>query len=114
MGSQPQGKIPSPWISDTLIMPLKGSIITGIVRGPDGNPIPLARISFTGGPIPLQDIAALTDRSGKFSLTAPAEGTYTIRSIIEGFEPAEVQVVTGAGAETRVEIMLKGARQRKS
>jgi len=51
------------------MMVAKQSVISGIVRDPNGRPVADARIYFIGGPVPLPDIAALTDAAGAFSLT---------------------------------------------
>ena len=61
------------------------SVISGVVRGPDGKPIPNARVYFTSGPVPLPEIAAMTDKSGEFSLTAPAPGEYVIEAVTDKF-----------------------------
>lgn len=52
--------------------------ITGVVRDASGTPVTGAHVLFTSGPRPLPDIAALTDTEGRFSLTAPTAGDYTL------------------------------------
>ncbi|MEV0115792.1 carboxypeptidase-like regulatory domain-containing protein [Streptomyces sp. NPDC050844] len=52
--------------------------ITGVVRDASGAPVAGAHVLFTDGPRPLPDIAAVTDTEGRFFLTAPAAGAYTL------------------------------------
>ena len=61
------------------------SVISGVVSGPDGKPIPNARVYFTSGPVPLPEIAAMTDKSGEFSLTAPAPGEYVVEAVTDKY-----------------------------
>ena len=82
-------------------------VISGIVRDPNGRPVADPRIYFIGGPVPLPDIAALTDAAGAFSLTAPTAGTYQIGCTAEGFAPAEITVAISRGRDVQVEIWLE-------
>ena len=80
------------------------SVISGKVFGPNGKPKRNARVYFTSGPVSLPEIAAVTDESGNFSLTAPAPGEYVIESAaddlanqsakvtVKGDEPASVKL----------------------
>jgi len=76
-------------------MPSKPSLISGVVRDARGRPVPRARVYFTDGPAPLPEIAALTDESGAFTLTATAPGRYSIGFAVEGFSPIEVKTTAG-------------------
>ncbi len=58
--------------------------IAGVVVDAEGNPIEEARVYFVEGPVPLPDIAALTDSSGRFALSAPVSGTYQLGVAYEG------------------------------
>ncbi|MFF7729781.1 carboxypeptidase-like regulatory domain-containing protein [Streptomyces sp. NPDC008001] len=58
--------------------PAPAGVIRGTVRDAAGAPVPGARVAFAGGPGPLPDVAAVTDGEGRFALTAPAAGTYTL------------------------------------
>lgn len=82
------------------------SVISGTVLDPDGQPVPDARVYFIEGPVPLPDVAILTDRNGAFTLTAPATGTYTIGCNANGFEPASVTVNVKRGQEAHIELRL--------
>lgn len=57
--------------------------IHGLVLDQDGLPIEQARACFVSGPVPLADVAALTDANGTFQLTAPVPGTYSILCALE-------------------------------
>jgi hypothetical protein len=83
------------------------SVISGIVRDLKGRPVAQARVYFTAGPVPLPDIAALTDSAGSFSLSAPTAGSYTIECTADGFAPAATTVTVSGGSGIHVEIHLK-------
>jgi carboxypeptidase family protein len=52
--------------------------VAGVVTDRDGHPLPDARVYFVAGPAQLPDIATLTGPDGRFSLSAPAPGIYTV------------------------------------
>ena len=83
------------------------SVISGIVRDPLGSPVAQARVYFTDGPVPLPDIAALTDSDGAFSLSAPSVGTYTIECVAEGFTSTAVTVTLAGSQKIQTEIRLR-------
>lgn len=83
------------------------NVISGIVRNPRGEPVAQARVYFIGGPVPLPDIAALTDSGGAFSLSAPTPGTYHIECAVEGFAPTVATVAVTEGQEVQLEIWLR-------
>jgi hypothetical protein len=80
-------------------------VIRGVVRDPDGSPVVQARVFIAEGPVPVPDVAILTDERGEFALAAPAPGTYRLGCAAEGF--AQVTESVDAGErEARVEIRL--------
>lgn len=83
-------------------------VISGVVSGPDGKPVPNARVYFKAGPGPLPEIAALTDKSGAFSLTAPAAGEYVIESAADDFAARSSKVKVKGGEQVRLNLKLKG------
>jgi hypothetical protein len=82
------------------------SIIFGVVRDDRGNPIPEARVSFLEGPVPLPDVAALTDIDGFFALSAPIAGEYIIAVNVEQFEKKELKIILKPNEKKDVEIKL--------
>lgn len=80
--------------------------IVGTVTGPSGGPIAEAAVYFLEGPVPLPDIAQLTDGEGRFQLTAPTPGTYRLGVRGPGFAAAEVTVEVGGEAEVVAEVRL--------
>ena len=44
------------------------------------------------GPVPVPDIAALTDAEGCFAIPVPAAGTYELACAAEGYEPSSATV----------------------
>jgi hypothetical protein len=83
------------------------SVISGVVRSPDGKPVSNARVYFTAGPVPLPDIAALTDSNGAFSLTAPAPGEYVVESAADEFGARSSRVNVKGGEQVRLDLKLK-------
>ena len=60
--------------------------ISGSVVDAQGAPVDGARVFLTAGPVPLPDIAAVTGPDGRFELTAPAPGDYTVAC----WEPGQI------------------------
>jgi len=83
------------------------SVISGVVRSPDGKPVSNARVYFTAGPAPLPEIAALTDSNGAFSLTAPAPGEYVIESAADEFGTRSSKLKVKGGEPVRLDLKLK-------
>ena len=82
-------------------------LISGVVHDPDGKPVREARVYFKDGPVPLPDVAALTDNRGAFSLPAPSAGTYKIECNADRFAPKTVKVEVAAGQNVKLDIKLK-------
>ena len=82
-------------------MAKKISVISGIVRTADGQPVASARVFFVSSPVPVPDVALLTDRNGRFSLTAPAPGVYG------RFGASSITVDVPSGQNVEVEIRLR-------
>jgi hypothetical protein len=82
------------------------SIIRGTVRDAEGAPIAGARVFYKDAPIPVPDVAILTDERGRFALGAPAEGDYELRCVADGFAPAIVATSVGQPSEVEVEVRL--------
>jgi hypothetical protein len=89
-----------------------GAIVRGQVRGLDGRPVEGARVAITASPVPVPEIAAVTDAEGRFSLFAPAPGAYTFTAHADGpGGPAtgSVQVPPSPGAADRPDSMAGDA-----
>jgi carboxypeptidase family protein len=83
------------------------SVISGIVKESNGNPISQARVSFIAGPGPFPDIAALTDSKGTFALSAPIEGEYIIQVVADEFITETVKVTIENNTQKKnIEITL--------
>lgn len=85
------------------------ALITGIVTDETGRPVPGARIAFTSGPVPVPDVALITDRSGTFTVSAPTPGTYEITVVADGFLPQAITVQAAMNATSHPAISLKRA-----
>jgi hypothetical protein len=82
-------------------------LIAGVVSDREGTAVPAARVSFVAGPAALPDIAALTDSRGRFTLSAPAPGDYTIQCVADGYAPQRLQVSVRAGQRVEVNCRLQ-------
>jgi len=82
--------------------------IAGVVVDSEGNPVEEARVYFVEGPVPLPDIAALTDSSGRFALSAPVSGTYQLGVASEG-SAGSVQKTTKVevGEERSIDLEIR-------
>ena len=87
------------------------SVIFGVVRDDNGNPVAEARVSFLAGPVPLPDIAALTDIDGSFALSAPGAGEYVIAVNIEQFVRKELKITLESNKEKHVAINLSRTKK---
>ena len=78
--------------------------IHGVVTDPSGQPVPGVVVMLAAAPVPVPDIAALTDESGKFSIMVPVPGDY--RLLVRGaIAMAEIVVsVRDAAVEVRAEL----------
>ncbi len=76
-------------------MALKTSLIEGVVQDARGRPVAGARVSWAHAPMPVPDMAVLTDGQGRFVLSAPAPGPYKLRadSDAQGFVEQALQAV---------------------
>ena len=81
------------------------ALVSGVVSGPDGEPVGEARVYFAGGPAPLPDIAALTGPDGSFTLSVPAPGTYELECSADGYTSSRGSVEAD-GEEARLDFCL--------
>jgi hypothetical protein len=81
-------------------------VLAGVVRGPAGEPVPLARVYVAGGPVPVPDIAALTDAEGRFTMSLPAPGAYELGCAAEGYAPSSTTVEVTGERELELELRL--------
>jgi hypothetical protein len=86
------------------------SIISGVVKDNDGNAISGARVSFIAGPVPLSDIAALTDINGTFVLSAPVPGDYIIEVVSEEFVAKKVKIPVESNQEKHIDLNLSSQK----
>jgi hypothetical protein len=80
-------------------MTARGSRIEGRAHLADDSPVVEARVFFIEAPVPVPDIATLTDEQGRFSLQAPASGRYELVCNADGHDPATVAIDVDEGSE---------------
>lgn len=79
--------------------------IAGRVQEANGRPAIGARIYFLNAPVAVADMAILTDQNGRFTLPAPAPGTYEVGCTFDGFEPVSVKVeVVDKDAQVEIKV----------
>jgi protocatechuate 3,4-dioxygenase beta subunit len=54
------------------------TLVSGNVLDDAGQPVQGARVFFTQAPVSVPDVAQVTGADGRFSMAAPAPGTYAI------------------------------------
>jgi hypothetical protein len=80
-------------------------LIRGTVVDLSGAPVRWAAVWVAAGPGPTPDIAAMTDTTGTFVLTAARSGKYRIGCRAEGLATEEIEIDVGSG-DVDVEISL--------
>ena len=78
-------------------------MVTGVVEGPDGSPMPGATvqlISERGAE------TAIAGADGDFRFASVIPDTYTVRADLPGFQPAVGEIVVTAGGRSDVELVL--------
>lgn len=81
------------------------ALISGIVVDRDGRPLADARVAFSGGPVPMPDLAMLTDEHGQFTVAVPVTGTYELTFTADP-HPPQSQVVDVRGGHTNVTVVI--------
>lgn len=82
-------------------------VISGVVRTARGRPVADARVYVTRSPVPLPDIAALTDEQGAFAFAVPAAGSYTLACSVEGQATLEATVTVPKDKGRRVAVEFR-------
>lgn len=80
--------------------------LLGTVTGPDGERIEEASVYFMEGPVPLPDIAQITNEQGEFRMAAPVPGTYRLGVRAGDAEPVEVTVEVRGEPEQTVAVRI--------
>ena len=85
--------------------------ISGTVGGEDGLPVPGASVTVSGAALEGEPRTALTSSSGVYNVTGLPAGTYSLRFVYPGFEPARRDgVEVTAGARTVVDVRMLSSR----
>jgi len=77
-----------------------GLLIRGTVHDQAGKPVPAARVWIAAAPVPVPEIASLTDDDGGFLIAVPTPGPYEIAATADGFASERKLVdVSNEGAD---------------
>ena len=71
--------------------------------------MPWARVYFVEAPVPVPEIAALTDATGTVLLELPVPGLYRVGLAAESFEPKILEVELGEESSLSVTIELESS-----
>ena len=80
------------------------TLIHGRVLDARGRALAGARISWAEGPVPLPDVALLSDAQGRFTLAAPPPGRYVLRADSDAGRASAT--VHAAGAPLTLELTV--------
>ncbi len=81
------------------------TLVHGQAVDTQGKPVAGARVGWAAGPGNLPDVMLLTDAHGRFTLSAPLPGSYTLRCISDNAGGASLQV-RAAGQPLQVQVRL--------
>jgi outer membrane cobalamin receptor len=84
---------------------VEAATIRGVVRDPDGQPVPGAQIVLTG--VRPGTAGATTDHEGRFQLDNVASGHYYIHVVVEGFAAEAVDIDADDSEPREVSITLR-------
>jgi type 1 fimbria pilin len=87
-------------------MPQAEMVITGVVIDAAAKPVANARLYFADSPVALPDIAALSDEAGRFALSVPAFGIYTLECAADEYHTEKVRVTVGGKPQAPVTVAL--------
>lgn len=77
--------------------------IHGVVVDAHGGPVPGARVALGAGPVPMPDVALLTEDDGTFWLDVPAPGEYAVTAHTDvGSAKVRVRVPEDGEVELRL------------
>lgn len=87
------------------------AIIDGVISDEDGRALADVTVAFSSTPVAVPDIAALTGPDGRFAVTAPASGTYTLVAAADGYatEHVTVQVELERSPTTQINVRMHRA-----
>ena len=86
--------------------PAPPGTIAGRVSDAGGGPVAGARVAFIDGPVPMPDVAVLTDAGGWFVLAVPAPGEYRISFHASGFSTAVTRALVKPDEGAAVQVSL--------
>lgn len=83
-------------------------VIQGVVTDEEGRGLAEVSVAFVSAPVAVQDIAALTGPDGRFAVTAPVSGAYTLVATADGYaaEHVTVQVELECSREAQIDVRL--------
>ncbi len=85
--------------------------ISGTVTGEDGLPVPGVGVTVSGAALAGESRTELTSSGGVYNVTGLPAGTYTLRFVYPGFEPARRDgVEVAAGDRTVVDVQMLSSR----
>ena len=87
------------------------AVIDGVVSDEEGRALADVTVAFLSAPVAVPDIAALTGPDGRFAVTAPVSGAYTLIASADGYatQHVTVQVELERSTETQIDVRMHRA-----
>jgi hypothetical protein len=82
------------------------ALIQGQVIDPQGHPLAEVPVYFISSPMPVPDVALLTDAQGQFTLSVPVRGHYTLGTRAEDGSAAQTDVEVSGTEPVAVTIQV--------
>ena len=98
--------LPAFLLVSSQFSPAAAATLTGVVRDPDGRPVPGARVIVTGARPGTAE--GITDAAGRFEIAALRDGRHEVRVVLDGFSapPAVVELRDGADRAVTVDLRV--------
>src|SRR5437016_9848768 len=93
-------------VTPIAVAQLTGGSVSGVVRSPDGAPLPGLTVTISGEPLPLgKTMTTLSD--GAFQFVGLIPGQYRLRAELSGMGAFEQNVVVALAEDTEVRPVLR-------
>ncbi len=82
------------------------NLVTAVIRDTLRRPVSDVRVSIESSPVPIPDIAALSDEHGEVSITVPSAGQYSFVFAAKGYVTVHtmVEVADNIASCTTIEL----------
>jgi protocatechuate 3,4-dioxygenase beta subunit len=82
------------------------TIIQGCVIDPQSHPVAEAAVYIVSSPVSMPDTAQLTDEQGRFTISVPVPGRYTVGVRSEGGDAVQTEVEIKGEEPVSIEVQI--------